>query len=105
MRLPNWIFVFCALVLTMSQYTASANLNSNALNLQSIDKNESITLVNINKANAQELASLPGLGAKKALAIIEYRELNGSFSETAELVNVKGIGPKLLAKIEAYIAI
>ncbi len=57
------------------------------------------SLININQATIDQLASLPGLGAKKAKAIIEYRELNGKFTDVRELVNVKGIGPKLLVKL------
>jgi competence protein ComEA len=41
---------------------------------------------------------LIGVGPKKALAIIEYRETNGPFYNAEEIVNVKGIGPKTLEK-------
>jgi len=55
--------------------------------------------VNINSASEQELAdNLKGVGPKKAIAIIEYREANGPFYTAEELVNVKGIGPKTLEK-------
>ncbi len=55
--------------------------------------------VNINTATAEELAeNLKGVGPKKALAIIEYRETNGPFFAPEELINVKGIGPKTLEK-------
>ncbi len=55
--------------------------------------------VNINKASVDELENnLVGVGPKKALAIIEYREKNGPFYSADELTNVKGIGPKTLEK-------
>lgn len=55
--------------------------------------------VNINTASAEELAeNLKGVGPKKALAIIEYREANGPFFTPEEITNVKGIGPKTLEK-------
>ncbi len=55
--------------------------------------------VNINTASAEELAeNLKGLGPKKALAIIEYRDTNGPFFTPEEITNVKGIGPKTLEK-------
>ena len=55
--------------------------------------------VNINTASAKELAeNLKGVGPKKALAIIEYREANGPFFAPEEITNVKGIGPKTLEK-------
>lgn len=55
--------------------------------------------VNINTASAEELAeNLTGVGPKKALAIIEYREANGPFFTPEEITNVKGIGPKTFQK-------
>ena len=55
--------------------------------------------ININDASAEELKeNLVGVGPKKAMAIIEYREANGPFYTAEELVNVKGIGPKTLEK-------
>lgn len=55
--------------------------------------------VNINTADAQTLATaMKGVGPKTAKAIINYRSQNGPFKSLDELVNVKGIGPKTLAK-------
>ena len=52
-------------------------------------------VVDINRANAQEIAvSLKGVGIKKAEAIVQYREQHGSFKTIEELVNVKGIGTR-----------
>ena len=60
-------------------------------------------LLNINTASLNELISLPGIGNAKASAIISYREANGPFKSTADIQNVKGIGPSLYEKIKAYI--
>ncbi len=55
--------------------------------------------VNINQASTHELATLlTGVGEKKAQSIVEYRELNGPFTSVDSLMEVKGIGPALLAK-------
>jgi len=55
--------------------------------------------VNINTADAQELAlSLKGVGLKKAVAIVEYREAFGDFDSAMELTEVKGIGEKTVLK-------
>ncbi len=55
--------------------------------------------VNINNATVEELQeNLIGIGPKKAMAIIEYREANGPFYSAEELINVKGVGPKTLEK-------
>ena len=48
--------------------------------------------INLNTATVIELANLPGLGQKTALAIIEYREQQGGFKTVDEIRNIKGIG-------------
>ena len=59
-------------------------------------------LININSASAEELMLLPGIGEKRAGAIIEYRQLNGGFKSVNELLEVAGIGEKLYSEIEKY---
>jgi len=54
--------------------------------------------IDINTATAEELATLNGVGATKAAAIVKYREMNGPFSSVNDLVKVKGIGDKTLEK-------
>lgn len=51
--------------------------------------------VDINTADAGTLASaIDGVGDRKAQAIVEHRQTNGSFASVDELANVKGIGMK-----------
>lgn len=51
--------------------------------------------VNINTADAKTIEQeLTGIGAKKAEAIVEYRNANGNFSSPEDLTKVKGIGIK-----------
>ncbi len=55
--------------------------------------------VNINTANAQELArELSYIGPVKAQRIIEYREKIGGFISPEQLLEVYGIGPKTLER-------
>jgi competence protein ComEA len=54
--------------------------------------------VNINTADAQTLATLEGIGEKRAQAIIEYRSRHGPFVSIEDLIKVKGIGVKTLEK-------
>ena len=51
--------------------------------------------ININTAKADDFVNLPGIGVKKALAIIDYRRKNGKFKKIEDIKKVKGIGKKL----------
>lgn len=59
--------------------------------------------LNVNTATAPELERLPGIGPSLAQAIIEFREDNGPFQRTQDLLDVPGIGPGKLAQIEDLI--
>ncbi len=50
-------------------------------------------VVNINTADAAQLALLPRVGEKAAARIIEYRTQHGPFKKASELMQVKGFGP------------
>jgi competence protein ComEA len=55
--------------------------------------------VNVNTADVQTLAeNINGVGPKKAQAIVTYRQSNGPFRSTQDLVKVKGIGQKIIEK-------
>ena len=47
--------------------------------------------ININNAGLEELCNLPGVGEATAKAIIYYRENNGAFEKTEDIMNVPGI--------------
>ncbi|MBU0719756.1 helix-hairpin-helix domain-containing protein [bacterium] len=53
--------------------------------------------VDINTADMTELATLKGIGNKKAAKIIKYRETH-CFKNVEELAKVKGIKKKVLKK-------
>ncbi len=55
--------------------------------------------VNLNTADKKELMTLDGIGEKKAEQIIQYREKT-PFTKPEDLKNIKGIGDKLFEKIK-----
>ena len=69
------------------------------------DSGTSSGLININTASAEELCTLPGIGASKAAAIIKYREENGRFTDTSMIMNVTGIGENLYNNIKDLICV
>lgn len=55
--------------------------------------------LNINTASASEIQkALIGIGAKKAEAIVQYREKHGNFTVAEQLLEVQGIGKATLEK-------
>ncbi|MBS4209046.1 helix-hairpin-helix domain-containing protein [Bacillus sp. FJAT-50079] len=61
--------------------------------------------ININKADAAELETLPGIGPAKAAAIIQYREEHGPFQGIEEMQNISGIGAKTFEKFKDLIKV
>lgn len=62
-------------------------------------------MVNINTASAEELCVLPGVGESRAADIIAYRNQNGAFATTEEIMQVPGIKEGLYEKIKSKIYI
>lgn len=60
--------------------------------------------ININDATVDQLDAIPGLGKKKAQAVLDYIAENGPIKDQAQLTQVKGIGEKLAAKIGPYVS-
>ena len=61
--------------------------------------------ININKASAEELTSLPGIGDVIAESIVKYREEYGGFESVEELTEVDGIGVGRLENIKEMITL
>ena len=61
--------------------------------------------LNINTASIEHLTSLPSIGEKRAVDIVEHRMKNGDFQILKDLDDVRGIGPKTLLKLQPYIVI
>jgi len=60
--------------------------------------------VDVNRASAGELESLPGVGPATAGAIVDERDRNGPFSSFDDLERVPGIGPAKLARLVGLVA-
>ncbi len=60
-------------------------------------------LVDLNTAPAAELEVLPGIGEKRAAAIVAHREANGPFESLGDLKAVEGIGEKRAAALEGLV--
>jgi competence protein ComEA len=62
-------------------------------------------VVNLNSADASQLALLPRVGPKAAERIIAYRTEHGPFKKTSDLMQVKGIGAKTFERLSQYVSV
>lgn len=61
--------------------------------------------VNINKADLNELQTLPNIGPAKAQNIIDYRNSNGKFQTINDILYVNGIGSKTFDSLKDLICV
>ncbi len=61
--------------------------------------------VNLNKADAEALQKLPGIGPAMAERILAYRKEAGKFESVEDLQEVRGIGEKTFEKLKGLITI
>ena len=64
-----------------------------------------VGVVNINTASAAELELLPGVGARRAAAIVATRQKRGGFMRADELMEVEGIGAVMLEQMRSHVTL
>ena len=62
-------------------------------------------IVNVNKATAEELQSIRGIGPSLAERVIQYRAEHGRFEKVEDLTQVRGIGEAKLQKIKNQVSV
>ena len=82
-----------------------ADLTKIELHIPQLEGEKEPQKININRAEAWLIEVLPGIGETKAKAIIEYREQNGPFRNTSELIKVEGIGTAIYEEIKHLITV
>ncbi len=60
--------------------------------------NHSASHINVNNATVEQLDELIGVGEITARAIVEYRQMNGPFKSTEDLMNVRRVGEAVIEK-------
>ena len=62
-------------------------------------------ILDLNTASEADLTRLPGIGEKRAADIAAWREENGGFSSTEELMEISGIGEGTFERVAPYITV
>ncbi len=61
--------------------------------------------VNVNEAEAEALAAIPGIGPQTANAIVQERNAGGLFYALEDLYRVKGVGPTAVGVLEPFVTL
>ena len=61
--------------------------------------------MDINKATTEELEAIPHIGPSLAKKIMEFRAEKGRIADIDELLDIKGIGTRLLSTIRPYLKV
>lgn len=64
-----------------------------------------VGVVNLNTATPDELMRLPGIGPKKAEAIIALRHKRKGFAKLQDILRVKGIGRKTFQRLQPMLTL
>lgn len=100
----RYFIALCAVVAVLAAVTVIGYVRKQQLAGQyALLVEEATVCISINTANAEELATLPGIGPMYARRIVEYREVHGPFRTLDDLKDVKGIGDTVFSRIAPYI--
>ena len=94
-RFKNKVFIVTALAITTLSCVGMAQAKSR----HSVN-HTTASVVDINSASPSQLASIKGFGPKRAKDIVDYRKAHGRFMSVDDLAKVKGIGKKMLVKVQ-----
>jgi len=66
---------------------------------------KSVSKVNLNRASADELQVLPGIGPVLAQRMVDWRKAHGRYRTVDDLQEVKGIGKKRLEQLRPLVTV
>lgn len=61
--------------------------------------------LDLNRAGAEALTAVPGIGPMTAQSIVRERDDRGGFKKMADILSVPGIGPAVYEKIRPYLTL
>jgi competence protein ComEA len=76
-----------------------------ASKLPTSDGGAPVDRIILNQASAEELTRLPGVGQKRAEAIVALRTRLGGFKRLTDLLRIRGIGPRSLKRMLPYLTL
>ncbi|MFN7914404.1 MAG: helix-hairpin-helix domain-containing protein [Vicinamibacterales bacterium] len=99
------LYIRSAVFVLLTLCAASAHAQVPARSKADTAAAKPAVMVNVNTATAADFEQLPGIGAKVAARIVEYRTKKGPFKKIEELMNVQGIGEKSFLKLRPQLTV
>jgi len=97
------VLVLASLLSMLGWWVAHGGLSGELVEFEHGQRRTIRFLVDINQAEAAELAQIPGVGEKLAERIVAHRHTHGPFRTHDELRQVPGIGQKTLQAMRPYL--
>ena len=66
---------------------------------------KAVSKVNLNRASADEMQALPGVGPVLAQRMVDWRKAHGRYRTVDDLQEVKGIGKKRLEQLRPLVTV
>lgn len=86
-------------------YGLEPEVAQRALNLFTVKTPKEIEVVNLNKATASDIATIPGVSFELAKRIWEFRRLRDKIESLDELTKIEGITERKLQLIQLYLSV
>jgi competence protein ComEA len=97
------VLTFAALVSIGVYWLAQGGARGRLIEIDRASRQTARFQIDINQAQWPEFSVLPDVGETLARRIVESRDAEGHFSDLDDLLRVRGIGPKTLARIKPYL--
>ncbi len=88
-----------------SVYGLNPEVVQRTLNLFTVKTPRKITKINVNKASASDIATIPGISFEMAKKIWEYRRLREKITNIQELDKIEGMTERKLQLIQLYLSV
>lgn len=98
----SFLYIF---VIAPGLLLTSAVIPALAAGKRKPSKNPPQKPLDVNKATAEELEQVPGIGPVTARAIVNYRVKNGPFRRLEELMIIDGISEQKLEKLRPWLVV
>ena len=103
--LTMWLLAFAFIGNTALSHAAPVNTQKAPQGASQVRSSQPTAPVNLNQASLEELESIKGVGPALAERIIAYRNENGKFKTTEDLMHVKGFGQAKFGRVKEQVIV